>query len=345
MSRGQLAKYHESRDFTTRPDLKRSISLRTRLVRRSLWRLSMNELPNSYQRTVVASKRARWDIDEDVLRGRTLDREHRYLPDQLSLVHTLEFLSEAERRFASQVQGRTYANIFGLAERFINAKVLELTQDHIFGDQVALEALVRFSDEELKHQELFRRVERLAADGMPAGYRFLADPNEVAHVVLAKSSWGVLALTCHIELFVLAHFKSSIEADGNLSPLFKDIFRFHWREESQHAILDELEWRRVDAMSSSEERIRGVDDLLALVSAIDGILQVQSAADADYFAGQLERRLSAAERERVAQTFLRAYRYQYIGSGIELTRFPEVLSGLVGELEAERIMTALQPLL
>jgi hypothetical protein len=31
----------------------------------------------------------------------------------------------------------------------------ELSHDHWFGDQVALEALVRFSDEELKHQALF----------------------------------------------------------------------------------------------------------------------------------------------------------------------------------------------
>ena len=30
------------------------------------------------------------------------------------------------------------------------------SEDHWFGNQVALEALVRFSDEELKHQALFR---------------------------------------------------------------------------------------------------------------------------------------------------------------------------------------------
>ena len=62
--------------------------------------------------------------------------------------------STGERRFVSQIQGRTYANIFGLVERFINAKVLELSHEHWFGDQVALEALVRFSDEELKHEQL-----------------------------------------------------------------------------------------------------------------------------------------------------------------------------------------------
>src|SRR3954469_3008049 len=188
-----------------------------------------------YLRAVLASKRARWELDHDVLRGRSLEQEHKYLPDGLSLAHTLKFLSPSERRFMSQVQGRSYANIFGLVERFINAKVLELSQHHFFGDQVALEALVRFSDEELKHQELFRRVEQLAAKGMPEGYRFLPEPNEVARAVLAKSSGAVLALTCHIELFTLVHYKRSIEPDAELSPLFKDILMFHWKEESQHA--------------------------------------------------------------------------------------------------------------
>src|SRR4051812_28958912 len=184
-----------------------------------------------YSRAVAASKRARWELDHDVLRGRALELEHKFLPDGLSLAHTLDFLSPTERRFMSQVQGRSYANIFGLVERFINAKVLELSQHHFLGDQAALEALVRFSDEELKHQELFRRVEQLAAEGMSEGYRFLPDPNEVARAVLAKSSWAVLALTCHIELFTLVHYKRSIEPDMELSPLFKDILMFHWKEE------------------------------------------------------------------------------------------------------------------
>src|SRR5437868_14999931 len=72
---------------------------------------------------------------------------------------------------SARYQGRTYANIFGLVERFINAKVLELSEDHWFGDQVALEALVRFSDEELKHQALFRLVDAMVGDVLPAGYR------------------------------------------------------------------------------------------------------------------------------------------------------------------------------
>jgi hypothetical protein len=204
---------------------------------------------------------------------------------------------------------------------------------------------VRFSDEELKHQELFRRIEQLAGKGMPDGYRFLPDPNAVARVVLQRSSWSVLALTCHIELFTLAHYKRSIEPDASLSPLFKDVLMFHWKEESQHAVLDELEWRRVDESMSSTQRAHAVEDLLALVAAVDGILQLQAAADADYFASQLGRRLSDSERASVQATFLRAYRYQYIGSGIEQTRFPEILFGMVGEALSTRIKAGLAPLL
>ena len=104
--------------------------------------------------------------------------------------------------------------MFGLVERFIGAKMLEVSREHWLGDQIALEALVRFTDEELKHQELFRRIERMVAEGMPAGYRFLPQPNDVAAAVLGKSTWAVLALTCHIELFTQAHYRQSIEPDA-----------------------------------------------------------------------------------------------------------------------------------
>ena len=117
-----------------------------------------------YARCIEASRRIRWDIDADVFRGRVFDYSQKFLPDGLSLVHELEFLDSAEKRFLSQIQGRTYAYIFGLVERFINAKVLEISQQHVLGDQVVLEALIRFSDEELKHQEMFRRIERMCAE-------------------------------------------------------------------------------------------------------------------------------------------------------------------------------------
>jgi DNA-binding Lrp family transcriptional regulator len=297
-----------------------------------------------YAKSVEASKRVRFDIDRDVIRGRKFDFSQKFLPDGLSKVDGLGFLSAAEQRLLSQIQGRSYANIFGLVERFIAAKVLEVSREYWLGDQTALEALVRFADEEIKHQEMFRRIERMAAEEMPEGYTFLPDPNAVAAVVLGKSTWAVLALTCHIELFVLAHYRESIDPDPNLSELWKDVFLYHWREESQHAILDELEWRREDAKLTPAERDRAVDELIELVGAVDGILQLQAGADADYFLKACGRSVSPEQTEMVRAGVLGAYRWQYIISGVQ-GRFSEVLGRMINAAQAERIGQALAPIM
>jgi hypothetical protein len=299
-----------------------------------------------YAKTIEVSKRIRWDIDHDVIRGREFDFGQTFLPDGLSLADELPFLGASEQRFLSQVQGRTYANMFGLVERFIGAKMLEVSRDHWLGDQTALEAIVRFTDEELKHQALFRRIEAMVAAGMPSGYRFTVGPDEVAGFVLGKSTWAVLALTCHIELFSQAHYRASIEPAEGLSPLFKDIFLYHWREESQHAIIDELEWAREDAkLASNAERDAAVDDLIALVGGVDGILQAQAGADAAYF---LEVTGMAADAERAAavkEALLKAYRWQYIVSGAMEPRFQTMLASLVDDAQMQRVQTALGPLM
>jgi hypothetical protein len=300
---------------------------------------------DAYARCIDISKRVRWDIDDDVIRGRTLDTSQKFLPDGLSLVNELDFLSDEEQRFFSHVQGRSYANIFGLVERFINAKILEVSKDHWLGDQVALEALIRFSDEELKHQELFRRIEKLAAAEMPDGYRDVSDPNAVANAVLSKSTWAVLALTCHIEIFTQVHYKKSIEDAQNVSELWKDVFLFHWKEECQHAVIDELEWAREDARLTHDERDQAVTDLIDLVVAVDGILQAQAAADADYFIGASDTKFNGDEQDAIRDTVLKAYRWQYIVSGIQDGRFLGALTGMITGAQAERITTALAPLM
>jgi len=298
-----------------------------------------------YARSIEASKRVRWEIDRDVIRGRNFNFAKKFLPDGLSRLDRLGFLGAEDRRLLGQIQGRTYANIFGLVERYISAKMLELSRDDWRGDQTRLEALVRFTDEELKHQALFRRIESMVAEGMPAGYRFAPQPNDVAGFVLGKSTWSVLALTSHIELFTQAHYRQSIDPDGEVSELFKDVFLFHWKEESQHAILDELEWRREDAKLTPAERDQGVADLIELVGAVDGILQGQAAADAEYFFEVSRGPYSMEQRQRVREGVLKAYRWQYIVSGVQEPRFQTILGSLISEAQGQRIGEALGPIM
>jgi hypothetical protein len=306
----------------------------------------MTQFPTErYARTIEASKRVRWDIERDVIRGRNFDFARKFLPDGISKLDRLGFLNAEDRRLLGQIQGRTYANMFGLVERYIGAKILEVSRHYWLGDQVKLEALVRFTDEELKHQELFRRIEGMAAKDMPGGYGFLPQPNDVASVVLGKSTWAVLGLTCFIELFTQAHYRSSIEPDANLSELYKDVFFFHWKEESQHAILDELEWRRENANLSAAERDVAVDDLIALVGAVDGLLQVQAAADAEYFLTVCGRLLTGEQQARVRAGVLKAYRWQYIVSGVEDPRFMDILGSMITPVQADRIGKALAPII
>ena len=301
--------------------------------------------PDRYAKCIEASKRIRWDIDADVIRGRQFDFRRKFLPDNLANIDRFTFLSAEEKRLVSQVQGRTYCNMFGLVERFIGAKIMEIGRDHSLGDQVAMEALVRFTDEELKHQELFRRLEKMIASGMPAGYTFHPQPNDVAGAVLGKSTWAVLGLTCHIELFSQSHYKQSIEGEADAPDLWKDVFMFHWREESQHAILDEMEWRREDAKLSPAQRDAAVQDLIALVGAVDGILQLQSAADVDYFVNVAGRPFTKAQVLTLREAMLAAYRWQYIISGVQNERFMQVLTELTTPKQMQTIVSALGPIM
>ena len=298
-----------------------------------------------YAKCIAVSKRVNWDIDTDVIRNRQFDMDKKFLPDGLSKINELPFLTEDEKIFFSQVQGRTYANVFGLVERFICAKVIDISNDYVLGDQVALEALVRFSDEELKHQELFRRLDHMAAAQMPAGYSFTPDSNEVAKVVLGKSDWAVLALTLHIELFTQSHYRQSIDADSRLSALWKDVFLYHWKEESQHAILDELEWIREDEKLTVSERDRAVTDFIELVIAVDNILKAQSLHDASYFVSNSNRSFTSEELRTIEAVFLSAYRWQYIISGVQNTRFSEVLGKLIDDEQSAKVMAALSTLM
>ena len=60
---------------------------------------------NPYTKRSENSIRIRWDIDRDVIRGRTFDFGQKFLPDDMSLVDRLEFLTADERKLLSRDPG------------------------------------------------------------------------------------------------------------------------------------------------------------------------------------------------------------------------------------------------
>jgi hypothetical protein len=109
-------------------------------------------------------------------------------------------------------------------------------------------------------------------------------------------------------------------------------------------VLDELELRRHDATLTDAQRDAAVDDLLALVGAVDGILQMQAQADAGYFGSICGRPVLTDEAVRLEQQFLKAYRWQYIFSGASHPRFQSILFGLITREQRLRVEAALSAL-
>ncbi len=155
----------------------------------------------------------------------------------------------------------------------------------------------------------------------------------------------MLALTCFVEIFTQAHYLHSIRDDGELSPLFKDVFYYHWVEEVQHATLDELEWQRVHAGMKPEAIDAAVTDLIELVRMLDLILQAQASADGDYFGSCADAYLDRDRSNAVKACLLKAYRLQYLVSGARIERFQRALSSKVTAGQMQRVDAAFAPLI
>jgi hypothetical protein len=132
--------------------------------------------------------------------------------------------------------------------------------------------------------------------------------------------------------------------ENNLSELYKDIFLYHWKEETTHAMVDEMEWPREDRKLSAEERDRAIDDLIAIVADVDGILLNQSVADVDYFLKLSNRFFTDDELQLIKDGVLKAYRWQYIFSGIEHPRFQKLYNELTTEEQRQRVSSVLATL-
>jgi hypothetical protein len=182
----------------------------------------------------------------------------------------------------------------------------------------------------------------MTAAGMPAGYEFKPQPNDVA----AASCWQVHLGGAGADAATSRCSRRRTTAPAS-SPIptcprcGRTFSCSTGSEESQHAILDELEWKRENAKLSDAQRDQAVDDLIELVAAVDGIVQAQAQADADYFLLQAGRSFTGPQQQAIRSTLLAAYRWQYIFSGVQEPRFLEVLGSMITPDQGARINAAL----
>ena len=151
---------------------------------------------------------------------------------------------------------------------------------------------------------------------------------EVAKVVRSKSKLTVMILTAIIEWFTQLHYIEHVRDDSDLDGLFRDLLRYHWLEEAQHAKLDTLLIGEVAEHLSLEERETAVDEILELGGAIDGLLAQQIELNIEALEKATGRTFTAAEKEEITTKTQRAWRWTFLVSGLE---HPNIVKA-IGEL-------------
>lgn len=270
----------------------------------------------TYQSALAASEMVHWRI-EDIIGGeKRLDFAKPFMPDSLAGVEQLQFLDREEKRVLNQIRGNAYLSIFGLVEEFILPFVLDHARLHLSGDDYRVRALLQFAGEEAKHIQLFKRFRQEFEDGFGTYCAVIGPPEAIASAILAHDPLGVAITTLHIEWMVQNHYVDSIKDNQQLDPQFKSLLKHHWLEEVQHAKLDTLMVEALATGLNEEQRMRGVDEYLAIGGFIDGGLKQQVELDLDSFERATGRKLSSNQKEEFRRTQLQANRWTYLGSGM-----------------------------
>lgn len=284
----------------------------------------------TYHDALANSKKVAWKED-DVLNGRSFDLTKRFLPNSLSGVDGIACLNDDEKLKLNQIMGNAYCHIFAFVEEFIVPTVVGAAMDDPYGDEVRQRSLMRFSEEELKHQELFRRSIRLFNEQFGADPELIPGREEVAKVVRSKSKLAIVMLTSVIEWFTQVHYTEHVMDKNDLDALFRDLLKYHWMDEAQHAKLDTLLISEMVEDMPIEQRESAIDEVLELGGAIDGLLQQQIGMNIDALEVATGRDFTAEERAEITAETLKAWRWTFLVSGLQ---HPNVVK-LVDEITVE----------
>ncbi|HXY91167.1 MAG TPA: hypothetical protein VEP49_01700 [Acidimicrobiia bacterium] len=284
----------------------------------------------SYAACLEESETNAWTID-DCFRGRAFDFTKAFLPERLAGVRGITCLDPVEQRTLNQIRANSYCHLFAFGEEFIVPLVVDNAMRDAFGDEQRLWALLRFGEEELKHQELMRRACQHFSARFGVTCELIAGREGFAESVVCEWPLTGLLLASMMEWLVQLHYVEHVRDARELDPLVRDILRYHWIDESRHAQLDSLLIEEVATSLPHDKRERAIDELLALVVAADDLLTEQLELDVSTLERSVGRRFAADELREIFEHQQRAYRWTFLVSGLEHPRFAQIVRELTDE--------------
>ncbi len=236
---------------------------------------------------MATSEKVAWTVDE-IFRDRRFDATKRIVPDSWVRTQHLEFLNEQEQRTLNHIRAFSYVHLFGNYEEFIPLHLTGIVQQDWHDDRAHLRALLRFGEEEMKHQQLFLRAEAVleASCGYTFGRYFDLTKDRViafTKAVLAYPPLPRFLLLAAFEWGSQRHYVESVrDRPGERSdPLYVDILRYHWVEENQHTKTDVLEIEQLARAMSPDELSTAFDHVQGLAGLVD-----------ETFVGQVDQELA-----------------------------------------------------
>ena len=281
----------------------------------------------SYATCLKGSLKDVWTV-EDCYQGRDFDFGKSFLPERIAGVRAIACLNEDEKRKLNQIRGNTYCHIFAFVEEYIVPMVMVNANRDVYGDETRLWSLLRFAEEEVKHQEMLRRACEQFEKGFGVPCGLIPGREAVAEVVLGKSPLAALLLTSLIEWFTQLHYVEHVRDSEDLDALFRDILRFHWIDESRHARLDSLLIDEIAADLAPQQRDQAIDELLELGGAVDGLLAQQLELDLEALEQSTRRSFSDGEKSEIRSEQQRAYRWTFLVSGLQHPKFKQIVAEL-----------------
>ena len=275
-----------------------------------------------YASCVRTSEKVSWKLDDVFPADRKLDFTRRFLPDAIANGGDLPFLTPAESIKLNQITGNSYLYLFYFVEEYIIASTLHHASAEMFGDEMALRALLRFAEEEVKHQQMFQRFGAAFRRDFGVECGVIENPQAVAEVILSKVPMAVLLVTLHLELVTQQHYVQCFRpGEDKLDPLFASLLKNHWIEEAQHAKIDALELQKLASHAAPAQVAAAVDDYLGILEAFAGLLGSQAKLDVESLERAVGRTFTEEERAAVEAAQARAYRRVFITLGIENPAF------------------------
>ncbi|WP_241758584.1 diiron oxygenase [Pyxidicoccus parkwayensis] len=263
-----------------------------------------------------------WKIDDLLPKDTSLDFTRRFLSDSLTNTEGITCLSAGEKLMLNQIRSNSYAHLFLFLEEYAVALAAQRAGLELHGNPTHMRALLRFSEEELKHQQLFARYTETFARGFKVPPALLDNQVAVAKAIMSKSNLGVLFFNLHMELMTQQHYVETMRDNEreSLDPLFRNMLKHHWQEEAQHTRLDFLEAQKI--IDGAPDMVdAAMTEYAELLQALRGTLNAQLQLDLQTFEKAAERTFTEAERKEIFDAQERSYVYGFIGMGMKAPLF------------------------